>query len=406
MRVYIGIDWGPISHVICYLNEAGVGIAQQVIEHTAEGFAKFDTQRAKLGVPAGECLVGIETAHSLLVDYLWGHGYNQVYVIPPNVVRSTRGRYRQSGARNDASDAYVLADSLRTDRGRLQLWRPDHVLTRQLRSRVSLLIHLTRTIVRLSNRLRAVLLRYYPAGLRVFGELESQIALEFVRKYPTPEVGQALSLEEFRRFTQEQHYSHPQQLRACYERLQRAYPPADPDTVLVFKDEAVVLAGVLLMVVRTKSEVVRETQKLFQQHPDQALFDSLPGVGDLLGPGLLAKFGDDRARFVSAASVQALAGTCPVTDQSSNRRSIRFRRACDREFRFLAHTWALASVRQSAWAMAYYESVLRRCRSKNAAYRRLANRWLAIVWKMWQTHQSYDEAYHLRQRALRSKPKA
>jgi hypothetical protein len=34
----------------------------------------------------------------------------------------------------------------------------------------------------------------------------------------------------------------------------------------------------------------------------------------------------------------------------------------------------------------------------------LANRWLAIAWKLWQTGQAYDEAYHLKQRALCSKP--
>jgi hypothetical protein len=72
----------------------------------------------------------------------------------------------------------------------------------------------------------------------------------------------------------------------------------------------------------------------------------------------------------------------------------------------LAQTWARLSVKESAWAAAYYEAVRPRCRSKNEAYRRLANRWLAIVWKMWQTRQPYDESYHGQQRALRSKPKA
>ena len=48
--------------------------------------------------------------------------------------------------------------------------------------------------------------------------------------------------------------------------------------------------------------------------PDAFIFDSLPGAGEILAPDLLVKFGDDRRRFPSAASVQALAGTCPVTE--------------------------------------------------------------------------------------------
>ena len=225
MPGYIGIDWGQTSHVICFLNQAGAIIAQQVIPHTPDGFAKFDAQREKLGLCPADCVVGIETAYSLLVDYLWGHGYTQVYVIPPSVTRSARQRYRQSGARNDASDAYVLADTLRTDRGRLLPWRPDHVLTRQIRSQVSLLIQLTRTGVRLNNRLQAVLSRYYPAALVVFRDFGSQISLEFVRRYPTPAAGQALSVEAFQRFAHDQHYSHPRELPAAYGRLQGGIGP-------------------------------------------------------------------------------------------------------------------------------------------------------------------------------------
>ena len=148
-----------------------------------------------------------------------------------------------------------------------------------------------------------------------------------------------------------------------------------------------------------------ELQDLFQQHPDRVIFASLPGAGQFLAPALLAKFGDDRQRFPPPASVQALAGTCPVTDQSGKRRRIKFRWACDRQFRYIAQQLAIASLRQSVSANAYWHQVRPRCRSNSHAYRCLANRWLAIAWKLWQTRQPYDQDYHLRQRLLRSKPK-
>jgi hypothetical protein len=43
--------------------------------------------------------------------------------------------------------------------GRLQPWRPDCLLTRQIRAKISLILHLTQETTRLSNRLRSVLLR-------------------------------------------------------------------------------------------------------------------------------------------------------------------------------------------------------------------------------------------------------
>ena len=100
--------------------------------------------------------------------HLWSRQYDQVYIIPPSITKSNRGRFGSSRKRTDKSDAILLADILRTDRGRLQPWHPDSLLTRQIRAKVSLCTFVTRNIVRTSNRLRAILLRYYPAALSVF----------------------------------------------------------------------------------------------------------------------------------------------------------------------------------------------------------------------------------------------
>ena len=113
MELYIGIDWSEHKHDICILNPAGSVLAHLTIEHRPEGFDKLETLRRQLGCALTDCLVGLETAHTLLIDFLWGHGYTQVYVIPPNVIKSSRTRYRQTGARTDQSDAYVIADVLR-----------------------------------------------------------------------------------------------------------------------------------------------------------------------------------------------------------------------------------------------------------------------------------------------------
>jgi hypothetical protein len=92
-----------------------------------------------------------------------------------------------------------------------------------------------------------------------------------------------------------------------------------------------------------------------------------------------------------------------VTDQSGKRKVIKFRRGCDREFRHIVQQWALHSLPQSVWANAYWQQTRPHCDSDNHAYRCLANRWLAIAWKLWQTRQLYDETYHLQQRTIRSK---
>jgi transposase len=403
--VYIGIDWSETKHDVVILNEAGAALERLVLPHTPEGLCQLETARQRLGLKPEECLVGIETAHHLVIDFLWAHGYTQVYVIPPNVVKSSRSRYRQSGARDDQSDAYVIADVTRTDRHRLALWRPDGLLTRQLRAAVSLREHLQRARVRCCNRLRAVLLRYYPAATQVFKHLDAQITLAFIQAYPTPQAASALSFAAFKTFAQQHHYPRPAGLRTNFARLQASQPEATPDTIQVYQGEAVCLAALLLSVVQAQLDVERDVGELFARHPERALFASLPGAGDWLAPALLAKFGDDRQRFPTAASVQALAGTCPVTESSNKRRWVHFRRACDREFRHIAQQWARCSLKESTWAVAYYERIRPHCHSESHAQRCLANRWLAIAWKVWQSRRPYDEAVHLQHRAARSRPR-
>jgi transposase len=403
MHVYMGIDWSTKKHDIVLLNEAGAIIARLTIPHQVEGFEQIETTRQQLGVRPTDCLVGMETAHNILIDYLWGHGYEQLFVIPPSVVNSSRGRYGSSGARSDQKDAQLLADILRTDRARLQPWRPDSLLTRQIRAKASLIHHLTKSVIRTSQRLRAVLIRYYPAALELFGGLTAQITLAFLLEYPTPQAAAELSYQAFTDFMTGRRYPYckwPKQ----FVRLQRPQPQASRDTVQVFQTEMLLLAAQLLDLVRTNNAQKRELTHLFNQHPDNEIFASLPGAGALLAPSLLAKFGDDRERFPQPSSLQALAGTCPVTDASGKRRRVYFRRACDKEFRHIAQQWARSSLAKSVWANAYWLHVRPRVGYDNDAYRRLANRWLAIAWKLWQTRQPYDEAYHLQQRALRSKP--
>jgi len=404
MIVYIGIDWSKDKHDIIFMNEQGGHILYLTVAHSPEGFERFNAEREKLGVSAEECVVGIETHHNLFLDYLSSHGYQQAYVLPPFQVSRSRGRHGASGASSDKSDASVIADMLRTDRRRLIPWRPNKPLTQQIASRVSLRRFLTRSIIQVTNRLRMVLWRYNPNATRIFSKLDAQIALRFIIAFPTPEHTEQLTYQAFLRFVKQHRYPDPKKLPACFARLQKPQPRADHATVLAFQDEAVRLSKLALHLVRERVTTEGQIRKLFALHPDAPIFESLPGAGERLAPALLAKFGDDRQRFPSAQTLQSVAGTCPYTKQSGKRKYVLFRRACDREFRHITQQWAKASLEQSVWANTYFQMVRPRCKSTSHAYRCLANRWLAIAWRIWQDSAPYDETLHMRQHALRAQP--
>ncbi len=404
MKLLIGLDWSQDHHHVCFMASNGSQQASFEILHTVEGFARLDAERAKLGVPATECLVALETAHNLVVDYLWARQY-QVYVIAPTVVKSSRGRYGASGAYTDATSAFLLADLLRTDLARFIPWRPDGLLVRQMRAKLSLIEALRKDINRWSNRLLAVLLRVYPHPVGLFGKLTAQISLHFLIDYPTPQAAQGLSYEDFVSFCRQHGYPCRSRLPELYAHLQAPRPKPDPAALLAYQDEIPFLARTLLPLVQQRLQLIREVQELFTQHPDHLIFESLPGAGDLLAPSLLVKFGDHRERFPGPAVPQALAGTCPYTKWSGKKRSVHFRTACDHDFRRIVQQFAIESKKQSVWAATYWQEVYARCHSKSQAYRCLGNRWLAIIWKMWQTQTPYDEEYHLKQRLLHRQPR-
>jgi transposase len=189
-----------------------------------------------------------------------------------------------------------------------------------------------------------------------------------------------------------------------YQQLKNDYPKAHPDTIAVLAPQAKQLALLLLPFLRAKNQALAELQKLYQQHPDVPVYDHLPGVGDFLAPALLAKLGDDRQRFPTRQVLQAIAGTCPITRRSGKSKYVQFRQACDRQFRYIVHQWAIQAIKQSPWVQTYYRELLKRHIGKNDATRRVANRLLAILYKLWQSRASYDETYYLQQRALRARP--
>ena len=137
-------------------------------------------------------------------------------------------------------------------------------------------------------------------------------------------------------------------------------------------------------------------RELFAQHPDHELFGSLPGAGEKLAPRLLAELGDDRERFDSPEALQCYAGTAPVTYQSGQIKKARFRRACQKVLRQTVHLWANLSRTKCPWAEAYYQKKREEGQSHACALRCLGQRWLKILWKMWQSRTSYDAELHQR----------
>jgi transposase len=129
--VTAGVDWASTDHVACVVDAAGKVVTRFTAAHTADGLKALVKGLAR--VRAAE--VAIERGDGLMAGALLAAGLT-VVVISPNQVKNLRSRYGSAGNKDDRFDAFVLADTLRTDRARLRPLTPGTPATITLRSAV------------------------------------------------------------------------------------------------------------------------------------------------------------------------------------------------------------------------------------------------------------------------------
>ncbi|WP_423795935.1 IS110 family transposase, partial [Mycobacterium tuberculosis] len=106
-----GIDWARDDHAVSIVDARGREVRRATIEHNAAGLREL----LELLSRAGAREVAIERPDGPVVDTLLEAGIT-VVVISPNQLKNLRGRYGSAGNKDDRFDAFVLADTLRTDR--------------------------------------------------------------------------------------------------------------------------------------------------------------------------------------------------------------------------------------------------------------------------------------------------
>jgi hypothetical protein len=167
--------------------------------------------------------IAIERPSGLIVDALVEAGH-LVFPIHPNAVKASRPRYRSHGGKSDVSDAYLLADLLRTDGHRWQALSPQSDSIRALRALVRSRDDLVHTRVALGNQLTSALEAFWPGAACIFADVTSPIALAFLARYPSPAAAARLNEARLQRFCRGQHYSGRRSAAELLVRL-RGRPP-------------------------------------------------------------------------------------------------------------------------------------------------------------------------------------
>lgn len=395
--IYVGIDWADDHHDVAITDDSAKTLSQFQITHDSSGFARFHEQIAKFKQSPDQILVALETNRGLLVHELLRSGYC-VYAMNPKSVNRYKDRYVTSGAKSDPMDALAMANQLRTDRHLFKPLRPQPDDYRLLERLCQDLRKLVDEKSRISNQITSLLKEFYPKALELFS-VDSKIAMAFLKTFPDPQALSACKKKTFLAFFKKHHYSRPDKVDGLWRLSQT--PTLQPDPVIL-KAGRLRLLALLDQMISLQEHLAlyeKEVKALLDKLPERDSIQSLPGVGNRLGPELVAALGpndkDTQNRFQSADQIMKLAGCVPVTQKSGKRKTVLVRNACVKSLRRMLQDWSFSSLKESVWARAFYDFHKAMNKSHSTILRNLAIKWTKILFAVWFHGTLYDEAFYI-----------
>jgi len=398
----IGIDWADQKHAL-----ATLGLPAQeptkpelsTLEHKTEALMEWISSLGKRFC-SGRIAIAIEQRKGALIHFLSAFDFIDLYPIEPLSLKNFRKALYPSGAQSDPVDATLLAEFLLKHHGRLRCYRAQSVEVRQGGQYCEDRRRLVDERAQALQRLKASLKLYFPLALELFDDLSTSLANGFLQRWPTLEKLKTARRASLRAFF----YAHRSRNQELIERRLQLIAQAtalttDPGVIEPMSLRVKCLLEQIATFSRQITEYDKRIGSLIPILDGDEVFASLPGAGACFRPRLAVLFGQDRTRFASAGEVQMLTGSAPVSEKSGKKKLVYMRWACSTFQRQTMVEFALASVRFCPWARAFYDMHMpddpKADKPTYTVVRKLAFKWLRIIYRCWQTRTPYNEARYL-----------
>ena len=144
-----------------------------------------------------------------------------------------------------------------------------------------------------TNQLSALLDAHWPGAKAIFADVESPISLEFLTRYPTPAAAAHLGEKRMAAFCVKHGYSGRRSAAELLARLRRAPAGAAGEALTeALRDAVLAAVGVLTALNASVKNLDRSVAAHLGEHPDGAIFTSLPRSGQINAAQVLAEWGD------------------------------------------------------------------------------------------------------------------
>lgn len=390
---WVGIDWGTEFHQVCVIDAEGKCLEQRKFFQTSASLEQLCVWLLSYGNGApGTIHVAIERPHGAVVELLLNHDF-QVYSINPKQLDRFRDRHTVAGAKDDRRDAFVLADSLRTDKPAFSALQIEDPTVVEMREVIRIDEDLRAEENGLQNRLREQLLRYFPAMLTLIADradpflwslLELAATHEQASIIPARKIASLLKQHRLRRLTVEEVQA------ACRSpKLQ-----VSDATVNAAAAHIRMLLPRLRVVHEQRNYCGKKTEELLDKlknveqsidgvqssspHGDATILGSLPGVGRVVLATMLVEAAGPIARR-DLHGLRSLGGIAPVTRRSGKQDQKLMRRACNARLRYAFYHWGRTAMQRDLLTKSHYTELRQKGHSHGRALRGVVDRLLSVA---------------------------
>ena len=389
---FVGIDWANDKHDISVFDAQGRSFSC-TIDHSTEAIDAFvsDLLSKANGLPIA---IILEQSKGSLIHALMLRENVVLFPVNPKQFSSYRESFRTTKAKSDKDDAILLARMLVERHGQMNAWKPDDEDTRLLNRLCSTRRKWVEQRTSLGQRLLDLVKSYFPAILSIADSklYEHPLLLEILRKWPDPRELKRANPKVLTALLVQHGVKNEAQQQEFVDRLRNApIHSRDSTLLLVASVEAKAMVKQLASCQELIELLDQEIKAALAKHPDASLFTTLRGAGAALAPRLLTAFGTDRSRFKNAEEVASYVGIAPVTKQSGKSCIVVRRRACSKYLLQTFHEFASAAAKWCPWSKAYYKLQQSKGMKRHAILRKLAYRWIRILFSVWQTRTPFDQ---------------
>jgi len=391
---HIGLDWADKKHYWS-MKTADGKCSRGELEASPEA---IDLWIAELTVRFGDQPIAIisEQSRGALITNLGKYAHVYVRIVDPARLNYYRKSVSPSGAKSDPVDADLILDFALLHPDRLRCLDPDTVETRSLQflteHRRDLVNLHTSQVQLLTHWLKLV----FPQILTLFNDVSAPLVCDFLQRWPRLSVLRKVKPATLLKFFHQHNCRSEERNQDRIEQLGRAVVATSDEALLRSADLMIATTIRVLTSLRQGIEAFdAEIKAVYAIHPDRAIIESLPGAGPALEPRLIAALGTDRTRFRTAQDLASFTGIAPVTESSGNSRWVHWRWSCPKFTRQTIHEWAACTVRLPGWAQDHYHRQRDKGNGHHAAVRRVAFKWLRILYRCWRDRTPYSEERYL-----------